>query len=100
MQNRKEPEVARKGKEKATTTKSDPKATPDTTKDAEIARKIDEEERQKASLIREQKQIEHSEIRIWPIWSKARITRLALPAANPYWLHLVATQRVFTNVNF
>ena len=93
-QKHKEPEVEGNGK-KVETAESNPKATheanPDTTRDEEIAKKIDEEERQKLSLIREQEQIRHSEIRIWPVWTKAKIAKLALPAADPYWLHPIAS---------
>ena len=60
----KEPGVAGKGKEKATEQEANPKSTPNTEKDVELARKLEEKERHKASLIRERKQIQASETRI------------------------------------
>ena len=96
----KEPETEGKGKGIATTEEPNPKATPNTSKDEELARKLEEEERQKASQLREKKQIEHSEIRIWPVWTKARITKFALPAADPYWLHPIASESIAVDANF
>jgi hypothetical protein len=46
--------------------------------DAELAMKIAEEERIKRTAL-----IMAAEDRIWPKWTKERITKLALPAANP-----------------
>ena len=96
----KESEVQGKGKKVDT---SDPKATPkqkeDTSKDEELAKKIEEEERIKASAIRNEQQIKDSELRIWPVWTKEKIAKIALPAADPYWLHPVASQRVNLDAN-
>ena len=97
----KEPEVPGKGKQIQS---SDPKAThqenPDTSKDEEIARKAQEEERIKASAQREEKQIKHSELRIWPIWTREKVTKAALTDPDPYWLHPIADQRVTLDANF
>ena len=79
-----EPEPEGRGKGIATT-EPNPKATPDTSKDAEIAKKLAEEERIKASAVREELQIKASEVRIWPVWTRAKITKVALPEADPYW---------------
>ncbi|KAL4584282.1 hypothetical protein LXL04_008878 [Taraxacum kok-saghyz] len=96
-----EPEVPGKGKQIQT---SDPKAAskenPDTSKDEEIARKAQEEERIKASAQREEKQIRHSELRIWPIWTREKVTKAALTEPDPYWLHPIADQRVNLDANF
>lgn len=97
----KELEASGKGKEVAKIPEKTPKGPPGTEKYEEIARKLEEEEeRQKASLTRERKLIYASEVRIWPVWTKAKIAKDALPATDPYWLSPIATIRVNTNANF
>ncbi|KAL4562111.1 hypothetical protein LXL04_034305 [Taraxacum kok-saghyz] len=89
-----------RGKGKVTEEEAEQTKRPDTSKDEEIARKLEEEERIKASEEREKDKIADSELRIWPIWSKSRIAKLALPPADPYWLHPVASERINVDANY
>ena len=61
---------------------------------------MDEEEHQLVSLIRERKHIQMSEIRIWPIWSKSKISKVALPPVTPDWLIPTTTLDVNVNQDF
>ncbi|KAL4592545.1 hypothetical protein LXL04_005545 [Taraxacum kok-saghyz] len=94
-----EPEPEGRGKAKVTT-EPNLKETPDTSKDEELAKKLATEERIKASAIRNEQQIKNSELRIWPVWTRQKIMKAALPEADPYWLHPIASQRVNLDANF
>ena len=51
-------------------------------------------------MIQEKRQIHASEVQIWPVWSKSKITKVFLPATTPYWLSPIAYLRVNTDANF
>ncbi|KAL4590096.1 hypothetical protein LXL04_003015 [Taraxacum kok-saghyz] len=96
-----EPEPEGRGKA-IVTTEPNPKEIPDTSKDEELARKLaeDEEAGINANAEKENLQIKASEVRIWPVWTRAKIMKVALPEADPYWLHPIASQRVNFDANY
>ncbi|KAL4564661.1 hypothetical protein LXL04_028729 [Taraxacum kok-saghyz] len=74
----------------------------DISKDEELAKKLQEEERLRVEALKEKddRQIQTSETRIWPVWTRAKIMQVALSDPNPYWLHPIASQRVKFDANF
>ncbi|KAL4580016.1 hypothetical protein LXL04_016189 [Taraxacum kok-saghyz] len=102
-QKSKEPEVPGKGK---LVVFDDPKAKTtnqvDTSKDEELAKKLQEEEKQKAEELKEkeERQIQASQVRIWPVWTRAKVMQVALSEPDPYWLHPIASQNVKFDANY
>ncbi|KAL4568005.1 hypothetical protein LXL04_023605 [Taraxacum kok-saghyz] len=92
------------GRGKMIVVHTDPKAThqQDTSKDEELAKKLQEEERQRVEVSKENEeiQIEASKTRIWPVWTRAKIMQVALAEPDPYWLHPIASQNVKFDANY
>ena len=63
--------------------------------DAELALKIAEEERIKRTALNMT-----GKDRIWPKWTKERITKLDLPALEPFWFHPAVSQRINVDANY
>ncbi|KAL4583271.1 hypothetical protein LXL04_007839 [Taraxacum kok-saghyz] len=101
-QKTKEPE--HKGRGKMIVVHNDPKATQQENilKDEELARKLQEEERLNAEALKEkeERQIEASKTRIWPVWTRAKIIQVALAEPDPYWLHPIASQNLKFDANY
>jgi hypothetical protein len=74
----------------------------DTSKDEEIAKSLQEEEKRKAKELKEkdERQINASKIRIWPVWTRAKIMQIAFAEPDPYWLHPIASQSLKFDANY